>query len=124
VDSSSKTVTVILNINGFSFDGYSNGQMTVNVPQGWTVTLQCNNKASVPHSCAVTSGSSTSPAFSGAATSDPTTTGVQPGSSQKATFVAGQTGQYRIVCLIPGHESAGMWDNFVVTSSGSPSVTT
>src|SRR5437879_11688436 len=34
-DSSTKTATVVLDITGFSYDGYSNGQMTVCVPQGW-----------------------------------------------------------------------------------------
>lgn len=124
VDSSSKSVTLTLNITGFNFDGFSNGQMTVNVPEGWSVTVQCNNKSTIPHSCAIVqSTSSTSPAFSGAATSDPTT-GLQPSSSASFTFTASSTGQYKIGCLVPGHMSAGMWDNFNVTSGGSPSVST
>jgi hypothetical protein len=53
VDSSSKTVNLMLNITGFSFDGYSNGQMTVNVPHGWKVNVQCHNQSTSPHSCAV-----------------------------------------------------------------------
>ncbi len=124
VDSSSKSVTLTLNITGFTFDGFSNGQMTVNVPQGWSVTVQCNNKSTIPHSCAIVqSTSSTSPVFSGAATSDPTS-GLQPNTSGTFTFTASSTGQYKIGCLVPGHMSAGMWDNFNVTSSGSPSIST
>ena len=124
VDSSSKTVNLMLNITGFSFDGYSNGQMTVNVPQGWKVNVECHNQTTSPHSCAVVpDATSTSPVFSGGSTTNPTT-GLQPGASQSFTFMAGQAGQYRIACLVPGHEDAGMWDNFVVTSSGSPSLTT
>lgn len=124
VNSSSKSVTLTLDITGFNFDSASNGQMTVNVPEGWSVTVQCNNKSSIPHSCAIVqSTSSTSPVFSGAATSDPTT-GLQPNASGSFTFTASSAGQYKIGCLVPGHMSAGMWDNFNVTSSGSPSIST
>jgi sulfocyanin len=123
-DSSGKGVTVVLDMTGFNYDGFSNGQMTVCVPQGWKVTMQCNNKATVPHSCAVVaSQSSTSPAFSGAQTKNPTT-GLQPGDSQSFTFTADQTGQYRIVCLVPGHEDAGMWIRFNVTTAGTPLIAT
>ena len=79
VDSTTKTVNLMLNITGFSFDGYSNGQMTVNVPQGWKVNVQCNNQTTSPHSCAVVAeATSTGPAFSGGSTTNPTT-GLQPG---------------------------------------------
>lgn len=124
VDAANKSVTLTLNIGNFNFDGFSNGQMTVNVPQGWSVTVQCNNKSTVPHSCAIVQNtSSTSPAISGAATSNPTS-GLQPNSSGTFTFTAASTGQYLIGCLVPGHMSAGMWDHFDVTSSGSPSIST
>jgi uncharacterized cupredoxin-like copper-binding protein len=124
VDSASKSATLTLNINGYNFDGFSNGQMTVNIPEGWSVTVQCNNKATIPHSCAIVqSTSSTSPAFSGASTADPTS-GLQPNASGSFTFTASSTGQFLIGCLVPGHMSAGMWDHFDVTSSGSPSVST
>lgn len=124
VNSSSKSVTLTLDMTGFNFDGFSNGKMTVNVPEGWSVTVQCNNKSTIPHSCAIVqSTSSTSPAFSGASTSDPTT-GLQPNTSGSFTFTASSTGQFKIGCLVPGHMSAGMWDNFNVTSSGSPSIST
>jgi plastocyanin len=124
LDSSGKSVTVVLDMTGFNYDGYSNGQMTVCVPQGWKVTMKCNNKATVPHSCAVVeNASSTSTAFSGAQTSNPTA-GLQPGDSQSFSFTASQTGQYRIVCLVPAHEDAGMWVRFNVTSAGNPLIAT
>jgi uncharacterized cupredoxin-like copper-binding protein len=123
-DSSTKTVTVVLDITGFSFDGYSGGQMTVCVPQGWKVTAQCTNKTNVPHSCVVVENSTaTSPAFSGATTKDPVG-GLQPGDSESFTFTADRTGQFRIACLVPGHEAAGMWDYFNVTSTGDPLIAT
>jgi uncharacterized cupredoxin-like copper-binding protein len=123
-DASTKTVTVVLDITGFSYDGFSNGQMTVCVPQGWKVTAQCTNKTTVPHSCAVVeNATATSPAFSGATTKDPVT-GLQPGDSESFTFTPDRTGQFRIVCLVPGHEDAGMWDYFNVTSTGDPLIAT
>lgn len=124
VNSASKSVTITLNITGFNYDGFSNGQMTISVPEGWSVTMDCNNKATIPHSCAVVQGaSSTSPIFPGASTSDPTT-GLQPNTSGTFTFTASKTGHFRVGCLVPGHMAAGMWDNFVVTSGGSPSIST
>jgi plastocyanin len=123
-DASTKTVTLVLDITGFSYDGFSNGQMTVCVPQGWKVTAQCTNKTTVPHSCAVVeNATATSPAFSGATTKDPVT-GLQPGDSESFTFTTDRTGQFRIVCLVPGHEDAGMWDYFNVTSTGDPLIAT
>jgi plastocyanin len=123
-DSANKTVTVVLDITGFSYDGYSNGHMTVCVPQGWKVTAQCTNKTTVPHSCAVVeNATATSPAFSGAATKDPVG-GLQPGDAESFTFTPDRTGQFRIVCLVPGHEDAGMWDYFNVTSTGDPLIVT
>ncbi len=123
-DSSTKTVSVVLDITGFSYDGFSNGQMTVCVPQGWTVTMTCTNKSHVPHSCAVVENSSaTSPAFPGASTKNPVS-GLQFGDSESFTFTPDRTGQFRIVCLVPGHEDAGMWDYFSVTSTGDPLIVT
>jgi plastocyanin len=122
-DSSAKSVSVVLDMTGFNYDGYSNGQMTVCVPQGWKVTMKCNNKATVAHSCVVVEGQETNPAFTGAQTTNPTV-GVQPGDSQSFTFTANHTGQYRIVCLVPGHVEAGMWIRFNVTSAGDPLIAT
>lgn len=124
VNAASKSVTITLDITGFNFDGDSNGKMTVSVPEGWSVTMDCDNKSTIPHSCAVVQGaSSTTPEFTGAETTNPLT-GLQPGSSANFTFTASTTGNYRIGCLVPGHMAAGMWDNFNVTSGGSPSIST
>jgi sulfocyanin len=129
-DASTKTVDLTLvagatnALGGFNFDGYGNGKLTVTVPEGWKVVVTCTNRQSVPHSCAIVSGAaSTTPAFSGASTPDPTT-GLPQGQSASFTFTPDQTGTYRIACLVPGHEDAGMWDTLVVASGGSPSITT
>lgn len=124
VDQANKTVDVNLNITGFNFDGYSKGQMTVTVPQGWKVNVHCSNQTSIPHSCAVVAdANSTSPVFPGAASPNPDS-GLSRGQSAIFSFTATNPGHYRIVCLVPGHESDGMWDSFNVISAGSPSVST
>jgi hypothetical protein len=109
-------------LGGFNFDGYGKGQLKVAVPKGWKVTVECSNQASIPHSCAIVDGAqATAPAFPGAASPDPIH-GLQPGSSNTFRFVAAKIGSYRIVCLVPGHEDAGMWDTFRIIASGSPSI--
>ncbi|MBO0681966.1 MAG: hypothetical protein J2P45_02325, partial [Candidatus Dormibacteraeota bacterium] len=108
-DQAAKSATLKLNITGFNFDGYRQGQMVVNVPQGWKVTVDCSNKTSVAHSCAIAAPNATTPAFPGASSPNPTA-GLQPGDAATFTFTADQVGAYRIACLVPGHESGGMWD--------------
>lgn len=124
------TQTVMLNVtaalsndnNGFNFNGFSNGAMTVTVPLGWHVNISFMNKSTsmphsleiVPHSERTLSGGFT-PAFSGASTPQPEA-GITSGQTQHVTFTADKAGQYAIVCAVPGHSSEGLWDNFVVSS--------
>ncbi|HEX4214834.1 MAG TPA: sulfocyanin-like copper-binding protein [Candidatus Dormibacteraeota bacterium] len=129
IDSAKKSVTLKLVAaqtganDGFNFDGAAKGQLVVSIPQGWSVTVDCSNNATMNHSCAIVGASSTSPAFPGAEGSNPTT-GISKGQTQTFTFTASTPGTYRIACLIPGHISLGMWDTFKVVASGQPSETT
>lgn len=108
--------------NAFNFDGYSAGGMTVSVPSGWSVTVQCANRGTVPHSCAIVPATGgVAPAFPGASTPHPEI-GLAPGASTAFDFVPRSPGSYRIECLVPGHEEAGMWDSFEVTPGGLPSI--
>ncbi len=124
-----KTVTLTLVpapnhvYNGFNFNGYGKGQVLVTVPRGWRVAVHClNTVSSRRHSCAIVEGAdATGPAFPGASTPDPTV-GLAPGRQATFSFVASRSGVYRIVCLIPGYERAGMWDVFQVGSARLPSV--
>jgi plastocyanin len=61
------------------------------------------------------------PAFPGAATQN-ATSGVGQRVRQTFSFVATKVGTYAIVCAVPGHAAAGMWDVLKVTSSGSASL--
>jgi len=130
LDQANKTVslTLISSFNntagGFNFDGFANGAMKVTVPIGWKVDVTCANHGAVNHSCVIAAdATATSPVFPGASSTNPMT-GVAKGQQQTFSFSPDKAGNYRIVCLVPGHESAGMWDAFDVISSGVPAFTT
>jgi len=106
---------------GYNFDGYSRFLLWT-VPRGWTVRVVCKNRGPLRHSCAVVrSADSSEPAFRGAATPQPQT-GLEAGHTARFTFRASKRGVYRFVCLVPGHETARMYDVFKVTRRGKPSV--
>lgn len=120
------TLTVIAGYNGayngFNFNGYSKGRMLVEIPKGWRVTVRCSNRGALAHSCAVVKSVSAGvPAFPGAASPKPAV-GLEQGQSVSFAFTASRVGGYRIVCLVPGHEQAGMWDVFEVGSTPLPSI--
>jgi hypothetical protein len=78
VDAASRSAVVIL-IAGypatdyqFNYDGYGNGGLTLTVPVGWDITVQCANHSTVQNSCAVVrDGSTTEPLQPGWSTPDP-----------------------------------------------------
>jgi FtsP/CotA-like multicopper oxidase with cupredoxin domain len=128
VDATNKTVSFRLvathdNSNsGFNFNGYQKGRLAISVPEGWRVTIACDNKGPLNHSCAIVRGPNDSgPAIDGASSPNPTA-GMPAGQSSTFAFMASGQGTYRIACLVPGHEQAGMWDTFTVAaaSSGPP----
>jgi len=109
--------------DGFNFNGYGKGQVLVEVPRGWRVNVRCvNNSSNMRHSCAIVRGvSGTIPAFPGAA-SPGSHYGLSPRRQATFSFLATRTGTYRIVCLVPAHEQAGMWDVLDVTHGRTPAV--
>jgi len=125
-DASAKTVsfTLVAGFNGansgLNFDGYFGGNAEIDAPQGWSVTITCSNKGPLNHSCAVVADESASePLFTDATTPNPGA-GLPAGQQASFTFKPNQTGTFRIVCLVPGHEPEGMWIAFKVTGSGLP----
>jgi hypothetical protein len=119
------TITLIASYNGtnggFNFDGYSRYLMWT-VPRGWTVRVVCKNRGPLRHSCAVVKNAgSTRPAFPGAATPQPRI-GLEAGHTARFTFRATKKGVFRFACLVPGHETARMWDVLKITRGGKPSV--
>lgn len=112
---------------GFNFNGYAKGKMTVTVPTGAKVIIKFSNKASLPHSVAVTAyakrtAMSFPDAFKGANSPNPSqgiTSGHAP---QTVTFTANKAGTYAIVCAVPGHAAAGMWDTLKVANQAKAAI--
>jgi FtsP/CotA-like multicopper oxidase with cupredoxin domain len=119
------TITLIASYDGensgFNFDGYSQYLMWT-VPEGWTVRVVCKNRGPLRHSCAVVHGAnSATPAFRGAEIPHPQI-GLEDGHTARFTFRASRKGVYRFACLVPGHETARMWDVLKIVRHGRPSV--
>lgn len=107
--------------HGLSFDGESNGAMKVTVPIGWSVTVDFSNGGTINHSAAVVPPAGTTLVFPGAESPSPMQ-GTAPGATAIFTFSASQAGGYRMACLMPGHEAAGMWESLTVSTGGLPTV--
>jgi hypothetical protein len=108
--------------NGFNFDGYGRGRLLVRIPVGWRVVVTCVNGSARRSSCAVVQGAlTTDPAFRGAASPDPVL-GLAHGGRATFAFTASRRGTYRLASLVPGQESARMWDVLDVVSGGRPSL--
>jgi len=128
VDAAHRTVDLTLiagdgpSNNGFNFDDYGRGELLVDVPLTWRVTVHCKNAAALRNSCAVVSGPrATRPAFPHATTPNPAQ-GLASGESATFSFVASRTGVYRIASVVPGHEQARMYAVLEVTRGGRPSI--
>ena len=112
---------------GFNFNGYSKGKMVITIPAGYRVTVIFSNKSSVPHSAVFTPDSKKNRnshfplAFKGATSPDPTS-GITSGTTQRFAFTASRTGTYALVCGVPGHVAAGMWDVLKVVPKGTASL--
>lgn len=126
-DSSTKTATLKLiagyqNVNNtLSYDGEAYGKLVVTVPVGWKLVVNFSNQGKINHSAAVVTPTGTTPVFPGASVPNPTV-GLPVGASDTFSFVAATVGNYRIACLVPGHEGLGMWATFNVTSGGLPTI--
>jgi sulfocyanin SoxE-like protein len=106
----------------FNYNGYRSGQLVVTVPAGWTLTVQCQNRGTVPNSCTVVrDGKATAPVEEGWTTPDPLR-GIPAGASASFSFSPAEAGRFRIASLPQGHEASGMWATLVVTDGGVPSI--
>lgn len=128
VDARSRIVSVTLiagydsSNNGFNFDGYGRGELTVTVPLRWRVKVTCANHGALRHSCAVVAGAmSATPAFRGAETPQPVV-GLAHGTTATFSFTATKLGAFRFACLVPGHEEARMWDVLQIVRKGKPAI--
>lgn len=115
--------------NYWNFNGAADGNMTITVPEGFTVVIDfVNNDPNMAHSLGISATTSGFGAmiepdvvFEGALTSNPTSMvdSTMPGEEESITFVASAAGDYAMVCYIPGHAATGMWIYFNVSADGS-----
>ena len=140
VDEANKTVHMTITagltdaLNHWNFNGYTKGDATVTVPEGYTITVDLvNNDPNMAHSLGistVTSGFGAmldqTVAFDGAVTSDAAsmTDATMPGETESISFVAATAGEYSMACFIVGHAATGMWIYFNVSADGSAGVQT
>lgn len=116
--------------NNWNFNGYASGNARITVPRGYEITIDFVNQTEnlVAHSLGIDETMESWPAtfqkpepvFEGAITSNPTSMadGTQPGESETIVFTASESGEYTMVCYIPGHATAGMWIYFTVSGEG------
>lgn len=139
VDDANRTVHMTITAgltadkNYWNFNGGFDGNMTITVPEGYTVVVDLvNNDPAMAHSLGISTVTSNfgivdpTPAFEGAITPNPTsmTESTMPGQNASITFVAATAGNYSMVCYVPGHAAAGMWIHFNVSTDGSKGVQT
>jgi hypothetical protein len=106
----------------FNYNGYGNGTLVISIPVGWQVTVQCENRGTVPNSCAVVQGrNDLAPIEPSWSTPDPTH-GLGPGHSATFEFSPSTPGSYRIASLVGGNEASGMWADLEVTTGGAPAM--
>ena len=136
VDDATRTVGITLVAgetdanNRWNFNGYANGETTVVVPVGYTVTVNFENRDPAHyHSVGVLAKVASyppifddaTPVFDGAITPNATsmTESTAPGGgTESITFVASAAGEYALVCPVPAHAVTGMWIGFEVSESG------
>ena len=116
----------------WNFNGAQNGDLTITVPVGATVTINFqNNDPNMGHSIGVAPDFGAPPAmidatpvFEGAISSNPASmvNATMPGESEAITFTASEAGEYTLVCYIPGHAVSGMWIRLVVSADGEAGV--
>ncbi|MCL6517599.1 sulfocyanin-like copper-binding protein [Alicyclobacillus sp.] len=127
------TITAQAGDNPMNFNGFGKGDLKIKVPVGWKVNITfVNQQGQVPHSVGFVqwadrespSGQFT-PAFQGSVGDENQFKMGVTSAGEKFSFVADKAGQYAMVCGVPGHAAAGMWDEFDVDASAdAPVITT
>lgn len=127
-DAATKSAILTLRVHGDGgsigdFNGYSRGQVLVELPVGWTIHVRCINDSNVAQSCSIVANSlAATPALPGASTPDPTQ-GLGPGSSASFSFVASRPGAYRVASLVDDEEIGNAtWDGLQIGGTSKPLV--
>jgi len=105
----------------FNFNGYTDGGLTLTVPENSTVVVNFVNDDGTPHSAMVIDDKPPIPNMAPDQPAIPRayTRAASEGIAQFGTdamrFKATPSGSYRIFCGVPGHGLSGMWIRFTVT---------
>jgi hypothetical protein len=111
------------NNNGFNFNGYAKGQANFIVPTGWLVNFIVKNNQALPRSLAIVSTLKVGPDLVPLAETPNPTVGLSGTAEQYASFSTATPDKLYLVCLVPGHIAAGMWDNVTVSATATaPSI--
>ena len=106
----------------FNFNGYTDGELTLEVPLNSTVVLNFRNDDGTPHSAEVIAEkfplpnmAPDQPAIPRAYTKS-VVEGLPQGGTDVVRFTAAPAGNYLIFCGVPGHGLSGMWIRFKVSA--------
>ena len=129
VDTLARTATFQLvagqgNLNGgLNFNGFTDGRLTLTVPQNWNVVIQfVNRDPNMTHSAEVVDTTKpmpvgpVDPTFARAMTVK-LNMGLASGETDTFRFVANKSGSFLIFCAVPGHGIAGMWIRLTVSAT-------
>ena len=113
--------------SGFNFNGYSKGKANFIIPAGWQVEWIFTNKAALPHSAALATGLSAGTIVPngglGPIETPNALQGIRGALTQYVGFQATKVGKFYLICAVPGHAQAGMWDYLTVSSTAkTPSI--
>ena len=120
-----KLTAGLTGLNGaLNFNGFRDGELTLEVPTGWTVAVDFyNHDGMLPHSAQVIPDIQPVPtaamdrAAIPRAYTDKVGEGLPPQSRDKMRFTAQPAGSYLFFCGVPGHGRAGMWIRLVVSDT-------
>lgn len=115
--------------DSWNYNGHSGGGARITVPEGARVTIHFRNGDDVsPHSLAIAEPRATypgrfngaDPVFEGAVSESPTSLegATQPGASETVAFTASESGDYVMMCYLPGHANGGHRIQFRVSGTG------
>jgi PQQ-dependent dehydrogenase (methanol/ethanol family) len=110
---------------GFNFDGYYGGQATFNVPYGWTATYEFTNSSALPHSVMLTASLKTPLTAIAGPLGSPIqvpaanpTVGIKASQGTAVLSIESSVAEnLYVVCGVPGHLQAGMWDRMDISKS-------
>ncbi len=138
VDNETRTVSMTITAgrtaenNRWNFNGAIKGEILITVPVGYEVTLEfVNDDPVMVHSLGISTETGSfgatvdaTPAFPGAMTQNTTSMvdATMPGQRETIVFTPDATGEYTMVCYIPGHAVTGMWVYFNVSADGAGGV--